>query len=133
MKMLSRKRLAMIFGSMLVLAAGLALPGAARAGQDFTTDGYLSWDEDSDCLLVREHEGKVRVMAGAVDGLDEEDHVLVLGHTVNGGAECNGYDGPVYFVTEVWAIWAADNHKRTYYDHETDGSFRSWVRRNRGE
>lgn len=126
------RRLA-IFGSMLMLVAGLAGPRSLSAGVDFTTDGYLSWDEDSDCLLVEEHEGKVRVMAGAVGGLDEDDHVLLLGHTENGGAECNGYDGPVYYVTEVWAIWAADNHRRTYYDHETDGSFRSWARRNRGE
>ncbi len=133
MKRQTRRRFAMIFGSMLVMVAGLSLPGVLEAGVDFTTDGYLSWDDDSDCLLVREHEGKVRVMAGAVEGLDESDHVLLLGHTVNGGAECNEYDGPVYYVTEVWALWAADNHKRTYYDHETDGSFRSWARRNRGE
>ena len=133
MKRQTRSRLAMIFGSMLVMAAALALPGALQAGVDFTSDGYLSWDEDSDCLLVREHEGKVRVLTGAIDGLDESDHVLLLGHTVNGGAECNDYDGPAYQVTEVWAIWAADNHKRTYYDHETDGSFRAWVRRNRSE
>lgn len=132
MKKQTRRRLAMIFGSMLVMVAGLALPRAVF-GVDFTTDGYLSWDDDSDCLLVREHEGKVRVMAGAVEGLDEGDHVLVFGRTVNDGAECNGYDGPVYYVTEVWTLWAADNHKRTYYDHETDGSFRSWARRNRGE
>ncbi len=129
----ARKRVAMMFGSILVLLAALALPGALSAGVEFTSDGYLRWDEDSDCLVVREHEGKVRVMAGAVEGLDEGDHVLMLGHTENRGAECNDYDGPVYYVTEVWALWAADNHKRTYYDHETDGLFRNWARRNRGE
>ncbi len=132
MKKPARKRIALMFGSILMMVAGLALPRAVFA-VDFTTDGYLSWDEDSDCLLVREHEGKVRVMAGAVEGLDEGDHVLVFGRTVTDGAECNDFDGPVYYVTEVWAIWAADNHKQTYYDHETDGSFRAWARRNRSE
>jgi hypothetical protein len=127
-----RNRFVMIFGLMLVLVAALSLPGVLEGGVEFTSDGYLRWD-DSDCLVVREHEGKWRVLTGAIDGLDEGDHVLLLGHTVTDGDECNDYDTPAYHVTEVWALWASDNHKRTYYDHETDGSFRAWVRRNRSE
>lgn len=121
----------MMFCALLVMGLGLAFPTAVRAGQEFTSDGYLRWD--GDCLVVREHEGKSRVLTGAIEGLDEEDHVLLLGHTVTDGDECNDYDSPAYYVTEVWALWASDNHKRTYYDHETDGSFRAWVRRNRSE
>ncbi len=127
----NRGRFAGVMGAALMVAA-LALPGAARA-VDFTSDGYLRWDDDSDCLLLREHEGKTRVLTGAIEGLDEGDHVLLFGRTLPDGDECNDYDGPAYQVTEVWALWAADNHKRTYYDHETDGSFRAWVRRNRSE
>ena len=133
MKSQVRKPFAMIVGTMLVMGMGLAFPSAVRAEKDYTSDGYLRWDDDSDCLIVREHEGKSRVLMGAIDGLDEGDHVLLLGRTVTDGSECNDYDTPAYYVTEVWALWAADNHKQTYYDHETDGSFRAWVRRNRSE
>jgi hypothetical protein len=132
MSMPSRKHLAMIFGAVLIVA-GLAVPRAARADDGYATDGYLSWDEDSDCLLMRDHDGKTLVLTGAIEGLDADDHVRLWGRTLRGGAECNDYDGPAYQVTEVLTIWAKDNHSATYYDHETDGSFASWVRRNRGE
>jgi hypothetical protein len=127
----SRKQLAMIFGAVLVVA-GVSLPYALHADDGFATDGYLSWDDNSDCLLMKEHDGKVRVLTGAVDGLDEDDHVRLWGRQVR-GAECNDYDGPAYQVTEVLTIWANDKHSETYYDHETDGSFQRWARRNRGE
>ena len=131
MRMPSRKQLAMIFGAVLVVA-GVSLPYALHADDGFATDGYLSWDDNSDCLLMKEHDGKVRVLTGAVDGLDEDDHVRLWGRQVR-GAECNDYDGPAYQVTEVLTIWANDKHSETYYDHETDGSFQRWARRNRGE
>lgn len=131
MRMPSRKQLAMIFGAVLVVA-GVSLPYALHADDGYATDGYLSWDDDSDCLLMKEHDGKVRVLTGAIDGLDEDDHVRLWGKSVR-GAECNDYDGPAYQVTEVLTIWANDRHTETYYDHETDGSFQRWARRNRGE
>lgn len=132
MKMPSHKRIAMSLGAVL-LVAGLALPFTAQAGSDgIATDGYLSWDEDSDCLLMTQHDGKVRVLTGAIEGLDEDDHVRLFGRAVR-GAECNDYDGPAYEVTEVFTIWGNDKHSTTYYDHETDGSFARWVQRNRGE
>jgi hypothetical protein len=127
----SRKQLAMIFGAVLVVA-GVSLPYALHADDGFATDGYLSWDDNSDCLLMKEHDGKVRVLTGAIDGLDEDDHVRLWGRQVR-GAECNDYHGPAYEVTEVLTIWANDKHSETYYDHETDGSFQRWARRNRGE
>jgi hypothetical protein len=132
MRMPSRKQLAMIFAAVLVVA-GVSLPYALHADDGFATDGYLSWDDDSDCLLMKEHDGKVRVLTGAIDGLDEDDHVRVWGRALRGGAECNDYDGPAYEVTEVLTVWANDRHSETYYDHETDGSFQRWARRNRGE
>jgi hypothetical protein len=129
MKMPSRKQLATVFGVGL-LSAGLALP-VAQAGVDYATDGYLSWD-DNDCLILQQHDGKRRVLTGAIDGLDEDDHVRIFGHDVR-GAECNNYRGSAYEVTEVFTLWANDKHSQTYYDHETDGSFERWARRNRGE
>jgi hypothetical protein len=127
MKMPSHKHIAMG----LVLVAGLSLPVAAHA-VDYANDGYLSWDEDSDCLLLTQHDGKVVALTGAIDGLDEDDHVRIFGHNVR-GAECNDYDGPAYQVTDVFTIWGNDKHSTTYYDHETDGSFQRWAQRNRGE
>lgn len=121
-------RLAVVFGFVL-LAGGLAAP--LHAGDGFATDGYLSWDDNGDCLVLREHDGRVRILTGAIDGLDEEDHVRLWGNAVN-GAECNGHRGQAYEVTEVLTVWADDQHSETYYDHETDGSFSRWVARNRG-
>jgi len=121
-------RLAVVFGLVLLIGA-LAVP--LNADNGFASDGYLSWDDNGECLLLREHDGHVRILTGAIDGLDEEDHVRLWGNAVN-GAECNGSRGQAYEVTEVLTLWANDNHSETYYDHETDGSFRSWVARNRG-
>lgn len=131
MRMPSRSQLALVFGALLV-AGALALPFAAQGDDRFATDGYLSWDDDSDCLLMRQHDGRVRVLTGAVDGLDEDDHVRLFGRSVR-GAECNNFHGQAYEVTEVFTIWANDKHSETYYDHETDGSFQRWARRNRGD
>lgn len=127
----SRIQLACIVGAFL-LVAGLAVPFTADSDVAYATDGYTSWDEDSDCLLLRQHDGKVRVLTGNIDGLDEDDHVRIFGRNVR-GAECNDYDGPAYEVSDVFTLWGDDNHKTTYYDHETDGSFSRWVQRNRGD
>jgi hypothetical protein len=131
MRVSARSQLTLILGSLLVVAA-LAVPLAAHSDDGYATDGYLSWDDNSDCLLMRDHDGKTRVLTGAIDGLDEEDHVRLWGHTVR-SAECNGHRGPAYEVTEVLTLWANDRHTETFYDHETDGSFRSWVRHNRDD
>lgn len=131
MRMPSRSQLVMIFGVLLV-AGALAGAFAAPADGGYATDGYLTWDDNSDCLLMREHDGKMRVLTGAIDGLDEDDHVRLWGRSVR-GAECNNYHGPAYEVTEVLTLWANDRHSQTYYDHETDGSFQRWVQRNRGD
>ena len=131
MRMLSRSQLAVVFGALLIVGA-LAVPFAAHSDDGFATDGYLSWDDNSDCLIMKEHDGRVRVLTGAIDGLDDEDHVRLWGRAVR-GAECNNYHGPAYEVTEVLTIWANDRHTETYYDHETDGSFSRWAQRNRGD
>jgi hypothetical protein len=131
MRMLSRSGLTVLFAALLV-AGALAVPFSARSDDGFATDGYLRWDDNSDCLVMREHDGRVRVLTGAIDGLDEDDHVRLWGRELRRGAECNDYHGPAYEVTEVLTVWANDRHTETYYDHETDGSFRRWVQRNRG-
>jgi len=128
MKMPTRNQLAVLLGA-LVLAGVLAVPIAAHSDDGYATDGYLSDENNSDCLLMKEHDGKVRVLTGAIDGLRADDHVRLWGRTVR-GAEC-GHRGEAYEVTEVLTIWADDRHTSTYYDHEKDGSFARWARRNR--
>src|SRR5204862_8042024 len=126
----SRGQLAAIVGAVLAtVALALALPIAAHSDDGFATDGYLKWN-DSDCLVMRDHDGKTRVLVGAVDGLEDDDHVRLWGHTVR-NAECKDRSGQAYEVTEVLTIWANDRHTETYYDHEKDGAFERWVQKNR--
>lgn len=125
-----RNRLALLVGALVMtVAVALAMPHAAHSDDGFATDGYLKWNDD-DCLVMRDHDGKTRVLTGAVDGLDADDHVRLWGRTVR-NAECRDRSGQAYEVTEVLTLWANDRHTETYYDHETDGSFARWVQRNR--
>lgn len=127
MRMPSRSQWALIFGSALVVA-GLAVPFVLHADDGFATDGYLK--DDGRCLVLTEHDGRQRVLTGAIDGLGARDHVRLWGRAVR-GAECNNHRGPAYEVTEVLTVWANDRHTKTFYDHEKDGSFERWARRNR--
>jgi len=125
MNVRSRNRLAMALGAALVVA-GLAMPFLLSADDGFATDGYLK--EVRGCLVIAEHDGHERVLTGAIDGLQPQDHVRLWGRPVR-GAECNNFRSPAYEVTEVLTIWADDRHKSTYYDHEKDGPFHRWARR----
>jgi hypothetical protein len=122
-------RLAMVLGAALVVT-GLAMPFLLSADDGFATDGYLK-EERNGCLVVAEHDGKERVLTGAINGLQAQDHVRLYGRPVR-GAECNHFRTPAYEVTEVQTIWADDRHKTTYYDHLKDGPFGRWVRRHHG-
>ena len=121
----SRNRLAMALGAALVVT-GLAMPFLLSADDGFATDGYLK-EERSGCLVIAEHDGHQRVLTGAINGLQPQDHVRLWGHPVR-GAECNHFRSPAYEVTEVLTIWADDRHKSTYYDHEKNGPFHRWAR-----
>src|SRR4051812_48468794 len=83
----------------LLLTAGLALPAATYAANDggFATDGYVSNDRNSDCMVLRQHDGSVRYITGNLDGLQSGDHVRVYGYSVSGDA-C-GVRGSAYEVS----------------------------------
>jgi hypothetical protein len=128
MKMPSRSQWALLFASALVVV-GLAAPYALRADDGFASDGYLK--NDGRCLVLTEHDGHQRVLTGAINGLNAQDHVRLWGRAVR-GSECNHFRTPAYEVTEVQTVWANDRHTKTYYDHLKDGTFERWARRNRG-
>lgn len=118
-----------ILGTALLTAA-LALPGAAQAAGDpgvVHVDGYLN--DQGNCLVLREHDGKIYGLTGDIGGLQNGDHVRVEGRFA-GGSACG--TGTAVNVTQVQAIWADDNHRTTYYDHLQNGSFGQWAAANRG-
>lgn len=116
----------------LLLSATLAVPMAARAADynAYAVDGYLSNDSNSNCMVLREHDGGTKLIAGAIGGLQSGDHVRLFGRNVDGSA-CNAR-GTAYQVEQVQTLWADDRHKTTYYDHLTDGSFDSFAQRRGG-
>ena len=72
------------FGTALLMTAALSLPGAARAAGDpsvLHVDGYV---EMGRCPTLREHDGKVYGLVGAVGGLRSGDHVRLEGRLVVG-------------------------------------------------
>jgi hypothetical protein len=115
----------------MFLTAGLSLHGAAaRAADGYAVDGYLSNDQNSNCMILREHDGGTRLVAGGIGGLQPGDHARLYVRSVN-GAVCN-VRGNAYEVTEVLTLWGDDRHRTTSYDHLTDGNFNSYVYRSQG-
>jgi len=114
------------------LTAALALPATTYAASDggFATDGYVSNDRNSDCMVLRQHDGSVRYITGDIDGLQSGDHVRVYGYSVSGSA-CD-VRGSAYEVTQVQALWGDDRHKTTYFDYQRDGSFSRYADRQSG-
>ena len=128
---MNRQHRIQTLGTALLMTAALSLPGAARAAGDpsiVLVDGYLT-SQGNRCLTLREHDGKVYGLVGAVGGLQTGDHVRIEGRFVN-GSNCGGGTG--VNVTEVQAIWADDQHRSTYFDHLQNGSFAQWAAANRG-
>jgi len=120
-----------LLGPALLVAAALTLPGAAQAAGDPSVvhaDGYLN-SQGRGCMTLREHDGKLYNLVGAIGGLQTGDHVRVEGRFVEGSG-CGAGTG--VNVTGVQAIWADDNHRTTYYDQVQNGSFEQWAVANRG-
>jgi len=117
------------FAPALLLTASLALPVQSYAANDggFAVDGYVNGDRNSNCLVLREHDGGVRYITGAVGGLQTGDHVRLYGYPVSGSA-CN-VRGSAYEVSQVQTIWGDDRHRTTTYDHQRDGSFDNYIGR----
>ena len=122
-------KFAKVFAPALLLTASLALPVKSYAANDggFAVDGYLNGDRNSNCLVLREHDGGVRYLTGAIGGLQSGDHVRLYGYPVSGSA-CN-VRGSAYEVSQVQTIWGDDRHRTTLYDHQRNGSFDNYVYR----
>lgn len=87
----------------------------------FHIDGYLQGGRD--CLIVRDHDGRIWSLVGNTYGLGEGEHVRLYGRIVDGGA-C-GWEGTSFDIYEVRTVWADDRHRSTHYDHLHDGPFNS--------
>ncbi len=86
----------------------------------FHVDGYLN-NEGSECLSLRDHNGRLWALAGNTRGLQPGEHVRLYGRIVDGGV-C-GWQGTAFDIHEVRTVWADDRHRTTYYDHLHDGPF----------
>jgi hypothetical protein len=122
-------KFAKVFAPALLVTASLALPVKSYAANDggFAVDGYLNGDRNSNCLVLREHDGGVRYITGAVGGLQPGDHVRLYGYPVSGSA-CN-VRGSAYEVSQVQTLWGDDRHRTTTYDHQRDGAFDNYAYR----
>ncbi|HEX3528444.1 MAG TPA: hypothetical protein VH988_15375 [Thermoanaerobaculia bacterium] len=105
MRKSSSRNLTRFFVPALLLGAGLSLHGtAARAADNgFAIDGYLSNDQNSGCMVLREHDGGTRFLAGATGGLQSGEHARLYVRAVNGSV-CN-VRGNAYEVSEVLTLW----------------------------
>jgi hypothetical protein len=121
-----------ILGPVLLLLALIifaADTAAAQADRSLIhTDGYLQFSDQGPngvyrCLLLREHGGgDLYALVGHVAGLLNGDHVRLEGREAPGRCGVRGFE-----VTKVQTVWADDNHRSTYYDHLTDGTFKDWA------
>lgn len=92
-------------------------------------DGYVSASPTGDCVLVKDHEGKVYVLEGSGwQGVIGNDHVRLEGRFIP-ESRCGVQNG--FEVSDVATVWTGDEHSKVYYSHERDGRFRDWVQRHR--
>jgi hypothetical protein len=115
----------------LLLAAlllGLLAAAPATAAVVYV-EGVVSAAPDGDCVLVRDHEGKVYVLEGAGwEGVIANDYVRFEGRYVP-VSRCGITTG--FEVAEVATVWSDDAHTKVYFTHDHDGRFRDWVQRHR--
>lgn len=93
-----------------------------RGGADrsvIAADGYL--EDTGNCLILRGHQGQYYSLVGDTRGLNDGDHVRLLGQLFYERDDRCG--GQVMEIRQVQTLWADNNHRRTYYDHLRDGSF----------
>jgi hypothetical protein len=93
-----------------------------RGGADrsvIAADGYL--EDTGNCLILRGHQGQYYSLAGDTRGLNDGDHVRLLGQLFYERDDRCG--GQVMEIRQVQTLWEDNNHRRTYYDHLRDGSF----------
>jgi hypothetical protein len=103
-----------------------------RGGADrsvIAADGYL--DDNGSCLILRGHQGQVYNLVGDTRGLNEGDHIRLLGQLLY--QRDNRCGGQLMEVRQVQTLWADNNHRRTYFDHLRDGSFSGYSDRYPGD
>lgn len=123
---IKKRHLTYILLSAAIVLGFLAVPPAIAA---VYVDGYVSAGPDGDCVLVKDHEGKVYVLEGSGwQGVIGNDHVRLEGRFIP-ASRCGVQNG--FEVTDVATVWTDDAHSKIYYNHERDGRFRDWVQRHR--
>jgi hypothetical protein len=123
---LSKRHLTYI---LLLGALVLGFLAAAPAVAAVYVDGYVSASPDGNCVLVRDHEGKVYVLeGGGWQGVIGNDHVRLEGRFIP-ERRCGVRNG--FEVSNVATVWSDDAHGQVYYSHERDGRFRDWAQSHR--
>lgn len=121
-----RPSLIRVLGPALLLAGVLVLPARGSATEYPTLthlDGFLT--ANGDCVLLRQHDGRMNSLRGDLDGLRSGDHVRLEGRF----APDPGCGAPGFEVNMIQALWADDNHQNTYYDHRNGEPFRQYAAR----
>jgi len=134
---------ARLWGAVPLLAAALALPGAAGAqprygpysrppvrsyGPGGVVDGVIG-AQGGRCMVLRDRQNRSYYLQGDTRGLRPGDQVTLRERMVN-RSSC-GNDGPTLEVMEVRTVWTNGAHRSAYFDARRDGSFSRFVQRNR--
>lgn len=145
-------KIARLFGPALMLTAALILPAAAmaappsvkiekaaakayagevrqvqnrRSNDVFAVDGYLQ-ENGSQCLPLRDHDGRLYILEGRTEGLRRGDHVRVVARAAY-DSRCREQRATNVVVTEVVRVWSDEHHRTTYFHKGQNGSFESFT------
>jgi len=92
---------------------------------NFQKDQRRGGSANGECVMLRQHDGRMYSLRGDLDGLRSGDHARLEGRL----APDPGCGAPGFEVTMVQALWADDNHRNTYYDHRNGEPFRQYAAR----
>jgi hypothetical protein len=101
--------------------------GSYGPSDRFDVDGFV-FDESYDCSLLRDHDGHVFALVGDIGGLQQGDHVRLLGRVVDGSV-CS-WQGTGFEVLQVKTLWEDNRHGDAPYDWQRDRiPFGEWLDR----
>lgn len=83
----------------------------------FQLDGTFV-DQQSGCVLVRDHQGQVIPLVGNPGDLRRGEHLLLSGRIQN-----NTSCGTAFRVDSVDRVWANSNHRQVLFDRRQDGEY----------
>jgi hypothetical protein len=116
---------------LLAACASLALGflAVAPAAAAIYVDGYVSTGPSADCVMVRDHEGRVYALEGTGwHGIVGNEYVRLEGRVVP-DRRCGVRNG--FEVADVSGIWNDDAHRVSTYVRDRDGRFHDWAQRHR--